>query len=71
MEATRHSPATTDHLVQPYNCSFFFRISRDLEDLQPMSMRQIVNIFSASVFGETFPNPTDVKPVIVKYTDVM
>ena len=42
-----------------------------MEDLQPMSMRQIVNIFSASVFGDTFPNPTDVKPVIVKYTDVM
>ena len=35
-------------------------------DLQPMSMRQIVNIFSASVLGETLPKPTDVRPVIVK-----
>ena len=39
--------------------------------LQPMSMRQMVKIFSASVFGETLPNPTDVSPVIVKYTDVI
>ena len=50
---------------------FFLQVHRDTGDLQPMSMREIVNIFSASVFGETFPNPTDVKPVIVKYTDVM
>jgi hypothetical protein len=34
-------------------------------------MRVIVKIFSASVFGDTFPKPTDVRPVIVKYTEVM
>jgi hypothetical protein len=33
-------------------------------------MTQIVNIFSASVFGATFPNPTDVKDVNVKYSAV-
>jgi hypothetical protein len=36
-----------------------------------MSMRVIVNIFSASVLGDTLPNPTEVSPVIVKYTDVI
>ncbi len=36
-----------------------------------MSMRQMVKIFSASVFGDTLPKPTDVRPVMVKYTDVM
>lgn len=30
----------------------------------------MVNIFSASVFGATFPNPTDVKLLNVKYKAV-
>ncbi len=36
-----------------------------------MSMRQMVKIFSISVLGETLPKPTEVRPVMVKYTDVM
>ncbi len=31
----------------------------------------MVNIFSGSVFGATFPNPTDVNVVNVKYNAVM
>jgi len=34
--------------------------------LHPISMRQMVKIFSTSVLGETLPKPTEVSPVIVK-----
>lgn len=39
--------------------------------LHPTSITQIVKIFSASVFGATFPNPTDVSDVNVKYNAVI
>lgn len=39
--------------------------------LHPTSMTHMVNIFSASVFGATLPNPTDVNEVNVKYKAVM
>ena len=39
--------------------------------LQPTNITQMVNIFSPSVFGATFPNPTDVKLLKVKYRAVM
>lgn len=39
--------------------------------LHPTSMTHIVNIFSASVFGATFPKPTLVSDVKVKYKAVM
>lgn len=34
--------------------------------LQPTSITHMVKTFSASVFGATFPNPTDVNDVKVK-----
>lgn len=37
----------------------------------PTNITQMVNIFSASVFGATFPKPTDVNDVNVKYNAVM
>lgn len=40
-------------------------------DLHPTSITQTVNIFSVSVFGATFPKPTDVNEVKVKYSAVM
>lgn len=39
-------------------------------DLHPTNITQIVKIFSASVFGATFPKPTDVNDVNVKYKAV-
>jgi len=39
--------------------------------LHPTSITQIVKAFSASVFGATFPNPTDVSEVNVKYKAVI
>lgn len=39
-------------------------------NLHPTNITQIVNIFSASVFGATLPNPTDVNDVNVKYSAV-
>lgn len=39
--------------------------------LHPTSITQIVKIFSGSVFGATFPKPTDVSVVNVKYKAVM
>lgn len=39
-------------------------------DSHPTNMTQIVKIFSASVFGATLPNPTDVRDVNVKYKAV-
>lgn len=38
--------------------------------LHPTNMTHIVKIFSASVFGATFPKPTDVSEVKVKYSAV-
>ena len=35
-------------------------------DLHPSSITKMVNIFSQSVVGDTFPNPTDVKLLNVK-----
>lgn len=35
-------------------------------NLHPTSITQMVNIFSASVFGATLPKPTDVNDVNVK-----
>jgi len=35
-------------------------------DSHPISMTIIVKIFSASVFGATFPKPTDVRLLKVK-----
>ena len=32
-------------------------------NLQPTSMSMIENIFSLSVFGATFPKPTEIRPV--------
>ncbi len=40
------------------------------EHLQPMSMTQMEKIFSGLVLGETFPNPTLVKLLKVKYRAV-
>lgn len=37
----------------------------------PTSITHIVNAFSASVFGATFPNPTEVNELNVKYSAVM
>lgn len=39
--------------------------------LHPTSITQIVNAFSASVFGATLPNPTEVSEVNVKYKAVI
>ena len=48
--------------LQARNCRFH---------LHPTSITQTVKIFSVSVLGATFPNPTDVKEVKVKYSAVM
>lgn len=37
----------------------------------PTSITHMVNAFSASVFGATFPNPTEVNELNVKYSAVM
>lgn len=39
--------------------------------LHPTNITQTVNIFSVSVLGATFPNPTEVNEVKVKYSAVM
>lgn len=39
--------------------------------LPPISMTQIEKIFSASVLADTFPKPTLVKLLRVKYSDAM
>lgn len=41
------------------------------DNLHPMSITIIVNIFSASVFGATLPNPTEVRLLKVKYSAVI
>ena len=40
-------------------------------DLPPISMVQMLNIFSEAVFAETLPNPTLVRLEHVKYRAVM
>lgn len=40
-------------------------------DSHPINMTIIVKIFSASVLGATFPKPTDVRLLKVKYSAVM
>lgn len=40
-------------------------------NLHPTNITHIVKIFSASVFGATLPNPTEVKDVNVKYSAVI
>ena len=45
----------------------YTRINIVLHFLPPMSMAHTENIFSALVFAETFPNPTLVRLVHVKY----
>lgn len=40
-------------------------------DLHPINITQIEKIFSVLVFGETFPNPTLVKLLNVKYKAVI
>lgn len=40
-------------------------------NLHPTNITHIVKIFSASVFGATLPNPTEVKEVNVKYSAVI
>ena len=42
-----------------------------MEYLQPISIIHIANIFSEFVFGDTFPNPTLVKLLKVKYNAVI
>lgn len=42
------------------------RNQQNQQNLHPANMTQIVNIFSASVFGATLPKPTDVNDVNVK-----
>jgi hypothetical protein len=39
-------------------------------NLHPISIRRIEKIFSLSVFGATFPNPTEIRPVKQKYREV-
>jgi hypothetical protein len=43
-----------------------FNIDKEISFLHPTNMTQMVKIFSASVFGATLPNPTDVNDVNVK-----
>ena len=47
------------------------RLRHSSRYLHPISITIIVNIFSASVFGATFPKPTDVKLLKVKYSAVI
>lgn len=39
--------------------------------LHPTSITHMVNAFSASVLGATFPNPTEVNELNVKYSAVI
>lgn len=43
-----------------------FNVLKKILYVHPTSITHIVNIFSASVFGATFPKPTDVSDVNVK-----
>lgn len=41
------------------------------QDLPPINIVQIEKNFSENVFAETFPNPTEVKLLQVKYNAVI
>ena len=41
-----------------------------VQNLHPTNIRIIEKIFSLSVFGATFPNPTEMRPVKQKQSEV-